>query len=1067
MALTILSSNRVETLQSRLAQRLATEPLGDPFAHEVIVVPTYAMSRWLNLRIAQQQGIAANIHYPQVADWIWTLAGTILDDLPYQDPYARESLGWQVFTVLPALLGQGAFAPLRRYLDDDHSGIKRWQLAQQIAVCFDRYQAYRPQLIRNWSNGDDDQWQARLWRKIITSRNQVHRVDTIGSLIERLVDNSVAIELPERINLFALSRLAPFFIEFVLALATRTEISLYQHNTTDQYWADLVSEKAQAKKRLQNPANAEYLDSSNSLLASWGRQGQAMQDLLLDLGSVTGTEIEDNQAPGSDCILQCLQASLFNLEPPAPGTAVDDSISVHICHSPMRECQALHNHLLKLLDRHPDLSSEDVLVMVPEISRYAPYIEAVFQHDANNKRPNLAWNISDISISDDHPLVGIFLQLLKLPDSRFTRSEILAFLECAEIRNQFGIDQQMLEDIISLVESARVHWGIDADQRQALGLPAIHENSWQQAWDRFFAGYAMAETDLWQGIAPIVDVDSDSGVAISRFRYLFERLTYWHEKLGVAADANAWQRRLHQLIEEFFSPRTVADDLLQPLRNAISEIGHSGSAELSPALVSYWMEKQLAMSQQPGRLYSGGITFCGMRPMRNIPFPVICVLGMQDDAFPRRNHSAEFDLMHHEWRPGDPHKGDEDRYLMLETLLCARRYLYFSYCGRSLKDNSECQPSVLLRELLDYIDTCFGPDDDGQPASEQISQIHPMQPFSARNFQPDMPGYDQYWYDTALHLEGNNPVTRLQAWQQEALSSASDFESEINLDKLTRFFNHPIRFFFNTRLGIRISATQASADEESFTLQGLQKWKLAGYLADNYLTESRNDAEKFSALGLLPHGRAASSEWLAVQAEYRILLDHLENFRGKLPASRSVECRFGGGLSLFGEVEGCYPKLGLMHFSASKTVKSRALISLWINHLALCATGQLEQQECSQLLIPAVKGLRFDYLEVPRAKLLLATYIELFRQGFDYPLPVFPDTSYAWASQADPVAAMNKALIAWNGNNYKNARAGECEDEFIRLALHNNTAEPLNDPLFQDCARQIYLPAIEHGSNSV
>ncbi|MBT8436790.1 MAG: exodeoxyribonuclease V subunit gamma [Gammaproteobacteria bacterium] len=1066
MALSILSSNRIETLQSRLTQHLAAEPLADPFAREVIVVPTYAMSRWLNLRIAQQQGIAANIQYPQVGEWSWELAGRILQDLPHQDPYSRDLLGWQIFAALPGLLSQDAFASLRWYLDDDNSGIKRWQLAQRIAISFDHYQVYRPELIRDWSLGNDSQWQARLWRKIVATRKQAHRVEIMGGVIDRLDNNPAEINLPERISLFAISSLAPLVIEFINALARRTEVILYQHNPTDQYWADLVSEKAKAKMRLQNPADSGYLDSGNSLLASWGRQGQVMQDLLLELGSVSGNEIEDNQAPGNDSILQCLQASLFNLEKPVPGKTIDDSISVQICHSPMRECQVLHDHLLMLLDRHPELSSEDILVMVPEISRYAPYIEAVFQQDTGNKRPGLAWNISDISVSDAHPLVRVFLKLLKLPGSRFTRSDVMAFLECSEIRNRFGIDPQMLELINQLLDSSRVHWGIDADQRRDLGLPAIHENTWQQAWDRFFAGYAMLEDSLWHGIAPITEIDTDGGIAISQFRYLFERLTYWHQKLATAASAGEWQQRLHQLIEEFFSPRRVAEDLLQPLRNAISQIGQSESVELSPALVCYWMEKQLATNQQPGRLYSGGITFCGMQPMRNIPFPVICVLGMQDSAFPRRDHPAEFDLMHQQWRPGDPLRSDEDRYLMLETLLCARRYLYFSYCGRSLKDNSECQPSVLLRELLDYVDISFASDDTGRKASEQISRVHPMQSFSARNFTPANPGYDQYWFDTSQHLAASRKPDRTRAWRQESLASSLNLDSGIDLEMLKRFFNHPIRYFFSSRLGIRIPAEADSDDEESFTLQGLQKWALAVRLADNQLNGRQNDDATFSALGLLPHGRAAQTEWLAIQSEYRVLLEQLEDFRGKQPVSRPVECRMDDLPPVHGEVNACYPDTGLMHFSASKDVKSRALMSLWLDHLALSASNQIARHECSQLLIPGTRGLRFEYLEAGMAKQNLATYVALFQQGLEYPLPVFPDTSYAYASQADPETAMSKALACWNGGQYRNAPAGECEDEFIQLALHQNTARPLEDPLFQHCARQIYLPAIQHGDKS-
>lgn len=137
-------------------------------------------------------------------------------------------------------------------------------------------------------------------------------------------------------------------------------------------------------------------------------------------------------------------------------------------------------------------------------------------------------------------------------------------------------------------------------------------------------------------------------------------------------------------------------------------------------------------------------------------------------------------------------------------------------------------------------------------------------------------------------------------------------------------------------------------------------------------------------------------------------------------------------------------------------------MSLWLDHLALCATGQLAPPECSQLLTPVTKGLRFETVDAPRAKKILANYVTLFRQGQAYPLPVFPDTSYTWASHADPDIAMSKALACWHGNQYRNAPPGERDDAFIRLALQQNPAKPLDDPLFKDCARQIYLPVIEH-----
>jgi len=1065
MALTIYRSNRVEVLQARLAQQLLAHPLTSPLASEVIVVPTYAMARWLNLSFAQQQGIAANIRYPQAGEWLWSLARAMLTDIPAREPFDRATLCWSVFNTLPDLIDTAAFSPLRKYLDDDHSGIKRWQLSQRIADCFDRYQSYRPNTIQDWSSGSEDAWQAQLWRGVASTGPALNRVEIMRRLQHRLRNGADTRGLPERVSLFALSRLAPAYLEIVNALADRTEVLLFQHNPTDQYWADLVSDKEQARKRLANPRQGDYLDSGNHLLSSWGRQGHALQDLLLDLGPVTANEVEDNQPPTDTSLLHRLQASLFHLEQPQLDPPLDDSVSVQMCHSPLRECQVLHDHLLTLLDRHDDLATEDILVMVPEISRYAPYIEAVFQQDSSNQRPNLAWNISDISVSDEHPLVRVFMQLLQLPVSRFTNSEVMALLECDEIRESFGLDTLMLDDIHSLIDSAQVRWGIDAEQRRALGLPGTHENTWQQAWERLFSGYAMPGEELWGQIAPIADVDSDAGIAIGRFRYLFERLVFWQQRLSASTSATAWQQRLHQLIDEFLTPPTANDELLLPLREAISELGHSKARELSSTLVNYWMEKQLATNQQSGRLYSGGVSFCGMQPMRNIPFPVICVLGMQDNAFPRRERAIEFDLMRENPRPGDPHKGDEDRYLMLETLLCARRYLYFSYCARSLKDNSECQPSVLLRELLDYIDSCCASDTGDASASTQLSQLHPMQAFSPGNFSASSPGYDRHWYDIACLLANRQPPEPPGEWPRQALMRVTEVEEPIDLDNLIRFFQHPPRYFFNSRLGIRIPRQQLVADEEIFELQGLGKWALAQQLAQQYLDGDSLELKKYLARGLLPHGRAAETGWFALLSEYRGLFQRLDGFRGQHTEQRVLECRLEDGTLLFGEVDHCYAGIGLMHFSASKSIKSRGLVSLWLNHLALTAAGQLSTGENSLLFAAANRGLKFQYLEANVARALLLSYADLFRQGHDYPLPVFPETSYTWAQHEDPKLARQKAMAVWNGSGFINGPSAESSDPFIQLALKKNSTDPLSDAFFQQCARSIYGPAIEHGGD--
>lgn len=107
------------------------------------------------------------------------------------------------------------------------------------------------------------------------------------------------------------------------------------------------------------------------------------------------------------------------------------------------------------------------------------------------------------------------------------------------------------------------------------------------------------------------------------------------------------------------------------------------------------------------RFLGGGVTCCAMVPMRSIPFPVVCLIGMNDDAYPRPHRPVSFDLMADRFRRGDRSRRQDDRYLFLETLLSARRCFYLSYVGQNIRDNTILPPSVLVGELLDTLDRGF------------------------------------------------------------------------------------------------------------------------------------------------------------------------------------------------------------------------------------------------------------------------------------------------------------------------------------------------------------------------
>jgi exodeoxyribonuclease V gamma subunit len=1076
--LRICRSNRVESLLRRLANRLNEEPLSSPLLPEVVVTPSPAMARWVNLQLAARHGVAANYRYPLPASFVWQLAREMLGDLPETDPLAPEIMIWKVYALLPELVREPAFATLANYLRQDADGLKRLQLSTRVADAFDRYQFHRPEQLRDWSAGRDGDWQAELWRRL-TRGIAWHRLAVITRLLARLGGSDPCAGLPERVSLFAVSSLPPLFVEVLHALADHTQVELYLHSPTDQFWADLVSQKALARKRLAQPEAAELWETGNSLLASWGRQGQALQDLLLARETPTAEE-DVFTPPGTATLLQRLQHDIFSLRPMAGrgeriAVAVDASLQVHVCHSALRECQVLRDKLLAMLDDDPALRPEDMLVMVPEISLYAPYIEAVFEQDPESDRPFVPWNLSDISLQDEHPLVRVFLQLLELPHSRFSHSEILSCLDVPELARRFGLDTEAVAQIREWLEQARLRWGLSAEHKRQFGLPGTGENTWAQAEQRLFGGYALGAGGFFEGIAPIAGVDGTRGEILGRFWRLLSCLADHAERLRRPRRAAEWQECLGRLLEDFFGQPDDEEGRLQKIRDALADLAAqaAGVQEALPiALVRYWLERQLGTHTRHGRYFSGGVTFCGMRPMRSLPFKVICVLGLHDRAFPRREQPAEFDRMREQWRPGDPRKGAEDRYLFLETLLCARQVLYLSYVGRGIRDNGERQPSVLLRELLDYIDQQYSVagESEGKTLSARLTRVHPLQPFSSRNFQGAARSYDTDWCAVAEAMRPSLASASSPAdWNCTRLSEPADPLHTVSLAQLLRFARHPVRFFVNTRLRVWLREEAPGEDDEAFGLDTLQRFNLKQRLLGDYLLGQTTPLQRLSAEGLLPHGAFAALALEQTSREVAPLAQRLADYGSRRPEQQLIDLEFEDETACVfrfaGQIRGIYPGLGLLRYRPG-ALKGPDILALWLEHLAWCATqgdgdkrstlhGASEQFRITQTLAP------------DEAQARLARYLRRYREGLRRPLPLLPGASYAWICEhrsggADPLGEARKA---WNGNSYLGI-PGDKDDPYIALVMRGVAGDPVAQPEFAELAEACYGEMLEAGELS-
>src|ERR1035438_5822882 len=490
LKLRLYTSNRMENLAESLAEGIRP-PLRSPFEPETILVQSQGMARWLKLQLAQRHGICSNCQFPFPRAFSYQAFRAILPCLPEEVAYEPEVLLWRIMKHLPGFLGQPVFEPLKNYLGAEQDSRKLFQLADRIAYVFDQYLVFRPDLVRQWESGAAQDWQARLWRGVSAPFREQHPAALQASFIEHLEYATAPVQgLPERIAIFGVSALPPFYLRIFAALARHIEVNVYLLQPCEQFWGYISSVREQEstlKRAGKGASEAEqmHLEGGNRLLASMGQLGRDFLLLLQETGDWQESEPTLFAAPSADHFVSQLQADVLNLEDRAawgsPKQTImeqDDSMQVHSCHSPLRELEILYDHLLDWFERDPELAPRDILVMIPEIELYAPYIQAVFgspEQDAFR----IPFSIADGTARTQSHLVETFLCFLQMADSRLGASRVLALLESAPVRRKFGLAEEDLELIRHWIEEVRIRWGRDQQQRAGLGLPAWSENTWR------------------------------------------------------------------------------------------------------------------------------------------------------------------------------------------------------------------------------------------------------------------------------------------------------------------------------------------------------------------------------------------------------------------------------------------------------------------------------------------------------------------------------------------------------------------------------------------------------------
>ncbi len=1085
--LRLYTSNRLENLAESLAEGVRRPPRS-PLEPETILVQSQGMARWLKLQLARHHGICSNCRFPFPRAFSYEAFKTVLGDLPAQETYNPEVLIWQVMKQIPAFLEQPGFEAVKNYMGTEHDERKLYQLADRIANAFDQYLVFRSDMIRQWEAGADEGWQAKLWREVSGPFRDQHPAALQARLVEHLEQTGDPIVgLPERVAIFGVSALPPFYLRIFAALARHVDVSLYLLQPCEQFWGYISSVREQEKtlKRAGKgaaEANQLHLERGNRLLASMGQLGRDFLLVLQEAGDWHESEPSRFAATGEKNLLTCIQADILNLEDNATRedskkaiTDKDDSVQVHSCHSPLRELEVLYDHLLDWFERDPDLAPRDILVMIPDIELYAPYIQAVFgspEHDSFR----IPFSVADRTARTQSHLIDTFLFLLNLSDSRLGASLVLTLLESAPIRRKFELDEDDLELARRWVDAVRIRWGQDEQQRAGLGLPAWSENTWRHGLERLLLGYAMAGNGerLFEKILPYDDIEGNPSEVLGRLAEFIERFFSALGTLKTARPLNEWAATFHSILGKLFETSEEEAQELQVLGTCFEKL--AGVVEragfdqpVGLAVVLEQLNRDLSEDYFGSGYLTGGITFCALKPMRSIPAKVICLLGMNDRSFPRTSPQLSFDLMAQKPQLGDRSSRADDRYLFLETLISARDRLYISYVGQSIKDNSEAPPSVLVSELFDYVAQRFElPGRD--IVEDHVLTRHRLQAFSTTYFK----GGSLFSYSRE-NLKASQVISperkTLGDFIPKPLPCPEPEWRRLTIQTLAGFFCNPAKFLAEKRLGLRLPDEAAAMDErEAFDIAGLDRYQLQQELLELKLggMSLKDSCDLVRASGRLPAGIAGSVHFAQVRRDVEVFNKRLQPFK---PGSIQTPVPFElavGDFVLSGNISHATPDGGLLFYRLAN-IKPKDLLRAWVEHLVYHAT-RTEGEPAETVIVGTESIWKIDPVSDPEP--VLEKLLESYWAGLCQPLKFFPESSFAFAAADYKVQTgtqgktsktpIDFALEKWNGNDFFGS-PGECLDEYVSLFFKTEDALAGD---FETRAGGVFQPLLENSEEA-
>lgn len=316
-------STRLENLLDALSHELRETRPADFFARApAIWVPNRNLRRWIQMTLAEREGVAAHLDFQFLETGLWQLL-LALD--PRQDrplPLDRVDLEYLVLSVLEELVAgdEAVFAPFREYLGDERGPRKLVQLAARLAALFQEYEYHRGDMVAGWlevpalsgfagdssstakNSGNDLPKTAAIYG---AQRELYRRVFGVGRdreggrvrALDRFGDQSLSLAayarlvlidrrddlrpLERAVHIFGMSQMSAFHLDLLSELSEWLDLRFYL-NFAPEHWR-----RALGRPRFVSPSAKARGESTIDFASRWS---ECAVDSAIDSGAETQSD---------------------------------------------------------------------------------------------------------------------------------------------------------------------------------------------------------------------------------------------------------------------------------------------------------------------------------------------------------------------------------------------------------------------------------------------------------------------------------------------------------------------------------------------------------------------------------------------------------------------------------------------------------------------------------------------------------------------------------------------------------------------------------------------------------